>query len=256
MNEDQFLIGNSVFGVFDGATSLQKYVDEQGRTGGFLASHITKGIFAKENASLADLAQSANQSLAQHMREQNIDISDKVNLWATSIAAVSLHETYFKWITISDSVIIALYEDGTHKMIGDYIDHDIETLRLKKMHAGHANIWTMIDQAILDDRRKMNIEYGVLDGEPEAVEFLQIGEESLECVTDIIISTDGLFIPVEEPGMEDWNAFVNLYRQGGLRSIYTEVREREKSDPNMVKYTRFKMHDDIAAISLSFSSKS
>ena len=34
INEDDFLIENNIFGVFDGATGLVKYFDENGNSGG------------------------------------------------------------------------------------------------------------------------------------------------------------------------------------------------------------------------------
>ena len=47
INEDSILVKDDIFGVFDGASSLNKYIDENGKTGGYLASSIVKEIFEK-----------------------------------------------------------------------------------------------------------------------------------------------------------------------------------------------------------------
>src|SRR4029079_19205507 len=80
VNEDQILMAEPVFGVFDGATSLNKYVDQSGKTGGLLASSIAKETFMKNDKSLLALAMEANGSILHAMQQKGIDTGDKLNL--------------------------------------------------------------------------------------------------------------------------------------------------------------------------------
>ena len=99
----------------------------------------------------------------------------------------------------------------------------------------------------------MNICYGVLNGEPDAVHFLRYGRESLDDVQAVLLFTDGLFLPKEDPHqLDDWSQFVDLYQSGGLSAIHREVRALEQLDPGCRLYPRFKTHDDIAAIAITF----
>jgi len=45
LNEDVLLIGENIFGVFDGTTGHDRYADREGKTSGYLAASITKEIF-------------------------------------------------------------------------------------------------------------------------------------------------------------------------------------------------------------------
>src|SRR5262245_1732216 len=135
VNEDQILMADPVFGVFDGATSLNKYVDESGKTGGLLASTIARETFKKENKSLLALATEANESILHVMRKKGIDTGDKQKLWATSAAVVRIVEKEVEWLTISDSIIMVFDTNGRHTLLGEFHNHDVVSLKLWKEHA-------------------------------------------------------------------------------------------------------------------------
>jgi len=63
-----------------------------------------------------------------------------------------------------------------------------------------------------------------------------------------------MFIPKEDPdGEDDWNYYAQLYKEGGLKRIYSIVRELEKSDPELIKYPRYKLHDDASGVAVDFA---
>jgi len=91
-----------------------------------------------------------------------------------------------------------------------------------------------------------------LNGEPEAIEFIRHGRMDLNGVSSILVFTDGLFLPREDPEQEnDWSSFVDMYRQTGIKGIYEYVRTLHDQDPYCRKYPRFKRHDDAAAIAVT-----
>ncbi len=253
--EDAHLIGENIFGVFDGFDGLNKYVGKDGKTGGLIAATIAMDAFSKNDKNLKELAMEANRRIKEKLSECNIDTGERRNVWGTNFAVVRIKDGSFEWMQIADSLILAIYKDDSFKMlVGDY-DHDREVLQIWKELAGERkeNIRELIEAPLTEARDKMNIAYGVLNGEEKAVDFIQSGVEELEGVKHILLFTDGIIMPKEDPAQEDdWGVFVKLFLDGGLENVRDYVRNLEKNDPKCWKYPRYKRYDDITAISISF----
>ncbi len=73
MNEDALLIKDNLFVVFDGATILDKYVNKDGKTGGWLAAKIAKETFSSQKAPLEKLALMTNNHIRQEMERAGIN---------------------------------------------------------------------------------------------------------------------------------------------------------------------------------------
>ncbi len=257
MNEDAILLGTNRFGIFDGATSLDGYVDEEGRTGGYLAANIAKEVFEKSTPNLRDATGEANESIAAAMSEKGVLVEHRENLWSTACAVVDIDRTKkkFDWVQISDAIILLIYKDGSHKLVVPDYDHDTDLLSKWKEFAdrGTPNIWPEMLPDIIENRRQMNVTYGKLSGEPAAMNFLKYGQESLENVRHLLLFTDGLILPLRDPKMaDDFSTLTSLFLEGGLARIRDYVRKIESSDPDCRAYPRFKKSDDIAAIAISF----
>jgi serine/threonine protein phosphatase PrpC len=255
LNEDFCLIGNNLFGVFDGATSLTEQVYENGHTGGFLAARIASETFRKNNDSLVNLTQKANTAIAAAMTAREIDLDDKVQLWSTSAAVVRLHHDFFEWVQIGDCLIMIIYQDGTHRILIENFDHDFETLQIwqKASNTADNTILSALKDQIATVRRRTNISYGALNGENALSSFINSGTFDYQGIQHILIFTDGLFVPKKDPGdRDDFDHFSRLFQKGGLPHLKDVVRDIERSDVACREYPRFKPHDDIAAISLSF----
>ena len=277
LNEDCLVIENNIFGVFDGATSLNKQTYEQGKTGGLIASRTAKSVFRKNHYPLVRLACQANCEIMNEMLNRGVDISRKENLWSTSAAVVRIQDETLEWVQTGDAVIILIYEDGSHKVLVDREDHDHETLSLWKQVVqksvglnGDAETASgastdaspdaftvpVISQALSEQIRKvrsgMNVKYGVLNGEKEAESFLNQGQELLSQVSDVLLFTDGLSMPSRTPEKhKDFNPLVSDYLELGLEGLRAKIREQEKQDPQCLVFPRFKCHDDIAAIAIT-----
>ena len=90
-------------------------------------------------------------------------------------------------------------------------------------------------------------------GETAALDFLQLGSHSLKGLRHLLIFTDGLFPPGEDPaGQPDFCWLAEHYLQGGLDKVKQEIRRLECEDPECRRFPRFKQHDDIAAMAISF----
>ncbi|MBU0943501.1 MAG: protein phosphatase 2C domain-containing protein [Proteobacteria bacterium] len=254
-NEDILLQDGNLYGVFDGATSLGDSPHTQSKTGGLLAAETAAGTFARNGNTLSRLGCLANRNIRQLMESSGVDFTQRRNIWSTSAAIVRIDGDEIEWFQVGDSLALLLYEDGSYRQLADPIDHDRDTLCLWKEMGPNSTgtIQENLADQILKVREGMNIHYGVMNGEPQAVDFFRHGRAPLTGVTDIILYTDGLFLPQTDPDQPaDLETFVNLYRHGGLKQIRNLVRELQKDDPRCLNYPRFKQHDDIAAIALSF----
>ncbi|MEX1301716.1 MAG: hypothetical protein AB1Z38_07920 [Desulfotignum sp.] len=253
LNEDTLVAQGNLFGVFDGATSLNKTVFENGKTGGFLASSAASSVFATNHFPLKTLAHTANRSIHRHMVRHGVDLSRKENLWSTSAAVVRIRDNTLEWVQTGDAQIILIYHDNTHEVLVDREDHDYDTLCLwpGRKKNGPSGTDPGISEQIRKKRAEMNRTYGVLNGEPYAMDFLAHGRKSLDQVSTVLLFTDGLSIPSEKPAKKkDFSSLVNLYRDLGLTGLKHRIRQIETTDPECRRFPRFKTHDDIAAIAI------
>jgi len=251
INEDELLAEKNIFAVFDGAFSTFK--DEMGKTGGKIAAEILKNTFSKNIGSLRELAIEANKKIFNYMESKQIDISKKKNLWTSAAAVVRIKENYLEYFQIGDSLIFIIFKNGKHKLLTKYYDQDIPALLewKKQVKKGEKNIREKVLEKIMESRKKINVDFGFINGEEDATKFFNTGKIELKNIENIILFTDGLLLPKENPEeKEDWNKFVKIYKKSGLGGLLKYVRETEESDPKCYLYPRFKKHDDVAAISI------
>lgn len=252
-NEDVLLEHGNLYGVFDGATSLDRRRFNGGFTGGLLAAGIAAETFLEKGPSLYHLTWRANELIRAAELNAGISPGQRHDLWSTSMAVVRLHDDCFEYCQVGDAVILLLLRDGGYRFVTPEMDIDKQTLRLWKDSTSDPAlpVHKLLAAQIRHVRLQMNISYGVLNGEPEALEFVNHGTHTLDNVSDILLFTDGLMPPREDPLEEnDWSTFIDLYKLGGLRSVREFVRRMQRSDQTLKRYPRFKMHDDIAAVAI------
>ncbi len=254
VNEDALLVRSDLFAVFDGATGLVPYKNDEGETGGSIAASIAAQAFsAAGGSSLAAVAKEANDRLRRRMASDRVDLSQSEGLWATAVAAVRLRASTIEYFTIGNALVLAISDGGQCRLLTPHVNHDAETLVQWQRLAqeGVSDIAGKMRGELIKVRREANRTYGYLNGEPEAVEFFRHGWETTVGIESLVLFTDGLHVPTEDPGgTESWDAFVEVFRQAGLPGLLRHVRELERSDPRCERYPRFKRHDDIAAIAV------
>lgn len=250
VNEDYLCMENNVFGVFDGSTSLlgDKF---SGKTGGQLAAEISANGFTSFSGSIAQRAFQVNKQIASEMAKAGLDENQRVKFASTSAAVLKIHPNNLEWGQIGDCRIILIYDDGSHKLLHDPVDHDAKSLQLMSRLGGldACNSQEFKDQ-VLAVREQMNIGYGVLNGEDAAMDFFVSGLESLDGLSCALLFSDGLLLP----GDDAIEKIVDLYFAGGLQEVRRHVRQLQNNDADAVIWPRFKKHDDISAIALDFSS--
>ena len=253
-NEDVLLHGDNLCGVFDGATSLAGTTSLNSIPGGLRAASLAAETFRRQTGSLAQTAEEANHRIRAAQGYARIPQDRRLHLWSTSLAVVRLDHASFEYCHTGDCMIMLLHHDSGHTLLTPELDIDSSTLELWRQSDGTGyDIHSLLAGQIAGVRLQMNRSYGVLNGEPEAVDFLRHGRHSLAGVSDILLFTDGLMLPKADPGHPtDWHRFAAIYRRGGLAALRDHVRAAQESDPACRLYPRFKMHDDIAAVAVSF----
>ena len=254
LNEDVLAVGRDVCIVCDGATSLCDSPAPKSSSGGRRAAELTVETFLEnEGLSLHERAVLANSRIAKSMSRCGVDQTDRTRLWSTSFAAVRVSADKIHWCQSGDCTILVLYRDGSSRRVTPLPGHDSEVLKQWQQLGGsnEGTIQQILGEQIAAVRSTMNRNFGSLNGEPEAMEFLSCGSEEFETVAEIVLFTDGLFPPSPDPHHPfDKTRFLSHYRSGGLRAVRNHVRDIQKGDPGCFRYPRFKLHDDIAALSL------
>ena len=255
-NEDALLLQENLFGVFDGASSLKGEL-YRGKSGAWWAAHLARAAFAGNDDELAGLAERDNQAIAKGMVVSGVDLAERLQLWSTSAAAVRVQGETLDYVQIGDALILCIFEDGRFSLPAPFYSHDraiFEQWELLVRH-GFKNIRELLAPQIERVRLRMNRQFGVLNGENEMHGFLQTGKLSTSGLQHLLIFTDGLHLPADSVGGVDFAGMVECYLKRGLSGLHRAVRGIERTDPECRRFPRFKMHDDIAAVALSFNSE-
>lgn len=249
-NEDCLVIEKNLFGVFDGASSLDNALFDNGRTGGMIAAGTARDEFSKNHFPLEKLGVKANQAILSKMLAHKLDISCRHRLWSTSAAVVRVKNKTLEWLQTGDAQIILVYRDTTFKVLADRKDHDYATLTQLKQD-NFCRLSPSFKNQLKRVRAGMNKHYGVFNGDDNAMEFTLGGFEDLSSVATILLFTDGLCLPQADPApQKTYKELVRIFLEKGLEGLKDHVRQIESQDPDIRVFPRFKRHDDIAAIAL------
>lgn len=252
-NEDALLVQNNLYGVFDGASSLKGGL-YRNKTGAWWAAHLARAAFSANDDTLEVLAERANRTIAKGMVLSEVDMVDRLQLWSTSAAVVRVVGETLEYAQVGDALILCIYENGSYRLPVHHRNHDRETLDQWQMFntLGFDKVRELMTPQIEKVRLRMNRDYGVLNGEVEMRDFLFSGTIPTEGLAHLLIFTDGLHLPSNRDGKVDFSGMVDCYLKRGLTGLQHAIRGIERTDPDCRKFPRFKTHDDIAAVALTF----
>ena len=256
-NDDALFGNNDICVVCDGATSLfENDSNAAPESGGRVAAQITADVFSKNSGCLSEMAAGANDRIRDTMEAAGVDLRTRERIWSTSFAAARIVEGRLEWAQSGDCMILLLYGDGGCRLATEGTGHDQDVLeKWGRIGAKEDEpIQQVLAEEIAEVRKQMNRTYGVLNGEPEALDFVKYGVESLESVESILLFSDGFWPPSSLPSAEpDVEKIAALYRRSGLDGVRDRIRAVERTDLGCHRFPRFKIHDDISAIALERS---
>ncbi len=233
LNEDEILVKENLFGVFDGATSIVKYENEKGETGGRIVSSLAKQAFDENSINLLDSLKNSNIKIRTAQLNAGIDYNNREQIWNTDAAVIKIREDEVDYVNMGHTMIIAEYENEI-KVIRQIIAPD----KLSQDKTSDP----------IEARKQVGLskELAALTGDENVEQYADSGTLHTENLKTIILMTDGLILP---PYFikEDFKGFIDLYHEVGLEGILKEVRKYEVENNK-----EGKVHDDVAAIAVEF----
>ncbi|WP_157724771.1 protein phosphatase 2C domain-containing protein [Virgibacillus phasianinus] len=267
LNEDSLIINKDelVYGVADGVSSLVPFTSRKNLTGGYIASNEVKQHFEsnKKHGDLFSGVSRVNQRIQDEMKKYDIDISKKETLWGTALALLKITDTSIEYIQTGDCMLIAVYNnDETRVLTRLQVEH-LESSAIQKWKEGieqgvksKSELTKRVKDILISNRHKSNTEdgYGVLNGEQNAMDYVEIGSINKIGIKQLILMTDGMFYPEEvvPGGMDYWKFITSTLNTKGLDQYVNDLVNIEESDPECIAYPRFKKSDDKAAIIITF----
>lgn len=252
-SEDAYVLHEEagVFGVFDGATPLVSFEDEDGHNGAYLAAHHFRGQLQgmDANDTLIQTVEAANTRLYENMVACGVDPSKGEERWSTCVAAVKLESTHFHYAHLGDSMVIAGDKKGAvHVLTTDTvagISDRAKKKRAEDREEGRAvqeeSYYDVLLHKLQYNRRLANVPggYTVANGMPEVMTHLDTGSYPMKDLEDIWLVSDGLFHPglsLEETCRE--------MKQQGIRSYINDLtayleKHRYPIDDRTVVHLRF-----------------
>jgi hypothetical protein len=284
-NEDTFMIVEDdkvlIAAVMDGATPLPSIVGTDGlreRKGWFAAQLAAIGIeknYSRANSPV-ELLLKGNQQIADVLLSQGANPEEAVPLGLSNTQAVLVRIDKIKKTisvaSIGDAACLIKDKNGGVELALplDLTPEDNEALRFILEVSRQRKI--SVKEAMMKYPEKVNeiltrgrelcnkpdgSGVGVLDGRRSAELYIRSKDYSLNEVSEVIVLTDGLFLPNELIGAEpDWEEMVGIIEKVGIEGLYQEVLKRKNSDPDLNRYPRFKKHDDATGIVIEIDQRS
>jgi hypothetical protein len=83
---------------------------------------------------------------------------------------------------------------------------------------------------------------------PEAAYHAKTASFPRWAVRSMAVFSDGATRPVDQMSLYDWRGYLDLLDKIGPRGLIERVREVELSDPNGIRFSRTKRHDDATLV--------
>ncbi|MEH7180504.1 protein phosphatase 2C domain-containing protein [Neobacillus vireti] len=241
VSEDSIVLNEKInlYGVFDGATPLIPFKDENGRNGAYLASNLFKNYFLslyKRNLSLVEGIVAANRMLKEYMEKYKVNQEKYENLWSTCAAIIKIEEDgKISYAQLGDCMIIAEYQNGTIKALTRDTVKDIsyrakawrEEQRKQGVTIPDEEYFQESTQQLIFNRSLANKEngYTVANGKKEVINFIQHGQVNISEIKTLLLITDGLF----HPNFSIEETFKKI-QAIGLQVYSMELEQYEKSN--------------------------
>ncbi|MEW9109025.1 MAG: hypothetical protein AB2374_06730 [Cytobacillus gottheilii] len=282
VNEDAIVVnkGEDIFAVIDGATGLG------GLSGAIAANIIKESLEQESNLSLLERVIDGNTKLHQAVEQQYKDISfeeiPKYKRSSCGISAIQIHRdpkgnpAFLEYVSAGDCMLFLQFSDASIRQVTyDHLDRldlaaiskieakwrklektePIETLSPEKIKQKQTEFRQEEEELLRSNRNKLNTYegYGIIDGDEDAIEFLESGKIPLIAIKQILLLSDGLKVHDHRnyPSKNTWIQSAKKAFANGLETLEQEIIETETEDPACIYYPRLKQHDDKSGVLLT-----
>jgi serine/threonine protein phosphatase PrpC len=239
VSEDSIVFNEklNVYGVFDGATPITSFKDENGMNGAYLASSLFKDYFSglyHSNLSLVKGIATANRMLRNKMEKYNVNQEKYEHLWSTCAAIIKFEKDgKISYAQLGDCMILAEDQKGmikaltkdTVKNISQRAKEWREEQRKQGVNIPDEEFYQDSTEQLIFNRSLANKPngYTVANGKEEVIHFIQYGQVNISEVKTLLLITDGLFHP--NYSMEE--TFKKIHKSG-LYLYALELEQFEK----------------------------
>ena len=240
--------------LLDGATAVLPGQKSGGWYASLLAGHLAGRLTGYPTMDLADLLAAAIQALT---RENGLVPGEAPS---STVAIVRWSDETVEGLVLADSPVVAVTGDGPQVLAdarlasiprpatgyrarlrggGGYGEEHVAALRTS---AGNV-------------LRLRNTEGGfwVAEADPDAAYHAVRASWPRAEVRQVLLASDGVSCGVDDYGVLDWPAVVELVTAKGAQAVLDAVRAAEESDPHGTRWPRPKPHDDQALAVVDFT---
>lgn len=218
--EDAFVINDrlGMYAVMDGATPIDQFKDSDRHNGAYLAANIFKKHFEslKTASHLHHEIVYANKLLKQAMKNNDINLDSKPELWSTCVSVVQISENYLEYASVGDTMILAcnkldeinVLTVNSVKNISARARMNRELKRSNGIQIPDETFFEDEQNKIRDHRKMANTPngYSVANGMDEVKNFIQHGMLPTKNLKHVLIVSDGMYDP-----------------KGNLREVYKKI---------------------------------
>lgn len=179
----------------------------------------------------------------------------------TTVVRIDASTSTLEFAHLGDTELLLFYADGRTErgavpkrpnMAQGVVDATDDDPRIRKYRRGGL----MHNFTHPDGRPDPTIGVGVVNGMPEAADFVLTGEIDLSGVEVVCVCSDGFLWPVADEGdPAQVESRLTTMREridsGGLAVYLNALRAEEATDPDRTTYPRPKVHDDATALLVS-----
>lgn len=249
--------------IFDGVTGINEHNFLSGGTDAAWLVAKADGhlrILAGHDLPLREILSKLVHALIADfkMAVKDLDIPEDYDPPAACLILLKRYDGAWQALRLGDSCLLARGGDGAHISVAaspnNAFDHWLSTEALKRRDAGVLDIKELLAEfrpQLMQGRKLRNTPggYGILEASPSAVEFAEYFD--LGTPREILLCTDGYYRAVDYYALNSEEGLLDAsLASGGVDNVLDSIRSVEASDPDCIKYLRFKPADDATAVAL------
>lgn len=175
---------------------------------------------------------------------------------ASTVASVRIGAQELEYLVLSDNALV-LDIDGTIETISDTRVSEVATEEVAatlSAPAGSTERKLALSRLVQVQRELRNTTegYWVAAASPEAADHAVTGSVDLRMLRRAALLTDGASRLVDLFGASSWKQLLDVLADEGPAGLIARTRAAEATDPDGVRWPRYKRSDDAAAAYLTF----
>jgi len=239
--------------LLDGATSVLPGQRGGGWYASHLAGHLAGRLTGYPGMDLADLLAAAIQAMA---RENGLVPGESPS---STVAMVRWSEQTVEGLVLADSPVVAVTGAGPLVLADDRLTRVPRSgpgyrARLRDGGGYGEDHLAALRTSATNVGRLRNTEGGfwVAEADPDAAHHAVRATWPRADVRQVLLASDGVSCGVDDYGLFDWPAVVELVAAKGPRAVLDAVRTAEEADQDGSRWPRPKVHDDQALAVVDF----